>query len=570
VSRPARARVRFLPDQRVWRGAPGTPLRAAAAAAGVALDWPCGGAGECGGCRVRLRGDAGRSAGAGAWPPADAKHAAVLGEAAAAEGWRLGCRLGVEGALVVEVPGTARLPWAKGFGEAAEVGAGAGGGAGAGAGARRWGLAVDAGTTTLAVALVELGSGAVAAAVAGANPQAVWGADVLSRVRAVAEEGAGPELQRLLVAAVERLALACAADAGVDPAAVAEVVVVGNAVMLHSFLGIDPTGLGQAPFRGEWRAAWAGRAGSAGLGCCGKAALYVAPQVGGHVGGDAVAAALAAGLDRPGGCRALIDLGTNTEVLLAAGDRLLCASAAAGPAFEGGGMRSGMRAGPGAIAAVRSAGDALAVQVLGGGPAVGVCGSGYLDALAALLAAGVVERSGRLRRAEQVVATHPALAARIGAAPGLAGSGAGTEPAFLLAGDAAAGIWLTAADIRQLQLAVGSIRAALQTLLARAGLEAGALSEVILAGGFGGVVRAGSAVATGLLPPLPAGRVRGMPHAAGAGARLLLVDGAARRRAAALAERAEHVELARDEGYGARFVAALELAPWVGTGGGTA
>jgi uncharacterized 2Fe-2S/4Fe-4S cluster protein (DUF4445 family) len=287
------------------------------------------------------------------------------------------------------------------------------------------------------------------------------------------------------------------------------------------------------------------------------AAVLVFPLVRSHVGGDLVSAAIACGLDRPGGFRGgvprlLIDLGTNTELLLEYDGRLVTTSAAAGPAFEGGAIRQGMRGAPGAIDVVSiSADGGVRTHAIGGLSARGLCGSGLIDAVAELLRAGVVSASGYMRKPGEVGLQE--LAGRISPLDG-------QQVFTLVERDETTGagpVTITARDIREVQLAKGSILAAATLLCRHAGLSPEDLGEVLVAGAFGNYIRKSSALRIGLLPPVDPERVRFVGNAAGVGARLALVDARVMDGARALASGAEYVDLAGHPGYQATFMAAL-------------
>jgi uncharacterized 2Fe-2S/4Fe-4S cluster protein (DUF4445 family) len=283
------------------------------------------------------------------------------------------------------------------------------------------------------------------------------------------------------------------------------------------------------------------------------------PLIRSHIGGDAVAAAVASDLDRGLGAnggvsRLLIDLGTNTELLLVHDGRLVATSAAAGPAFEGVSIRDGMRAARGAIDVVSISTEGhVAVHAIGDVPARGICGSGLIDTVAGLLAAGALTSSGYLRRAEEIL-NCPQLAARLALLDG--------QQAFaLVVAEVDEGgpgpVVITARDIREVQLAKGSIVAAATLLCRHVGLDPATLDEVLVAGAFGNHLRKSSAVRIGLLPPVSAERVRFVGNAAGIGARLALVDHDVLRRGRELAARAEYIDLAVHPDYQAAFMAAL-------------
>jgi uncharacterized 2Fe-2S/4Fe-4S cluster protein (DUF4445 family) len=277
----------------------------------------------------------------------------------------------------------------------------------------------------------------------------------------------------------------------------------------------------------------------------------VGPAVQSHVGADAVGAAVAAGLDRTERPRLLVDLGTNSEVILAWQDGVLCTSASAGPAFEGATLHHGMRAVPGAVDRVRIDPDgAVQATTIAAEPAVGICGSGLVDAVAELLRAGVLEPSGRMRAREELAWLPSRLMERVEDSPELGRS-------VRLAGGDRRPVLLTGRDVRELQLVKGSIAAAVRLLLAEAGIHLDALDEVLVAGAFGNFVHPASARAIGLVPSVPPQRLRFVGNAAGAGARMLLVDRRARERADALATRARFVELGSRADYQDAFVDAL-------------
>jgi uncharacterized 2Fe-2S/4Fe-4S cluster protein (DUF4445 family) len=408
------------------------------------------------------------------------------------------------------------------------------------------GLAVDIGTTSLAAALVDLSTGATAAAGSVLNPQAEFGADVMSRIQAAAQGETGrlpltAGVRRGIGTLVNRLIL----RAGASASQVVGGVIVGNPAMLHFWLGEDPWGLGVAPYAGRWTHAREVLARDVELPVAPTANVYVFPCVKSHVGADAVAAAVGVGLDRIDGPALLIDLGTNSEIVLADGSRVFAASTAAGPAFECGGISCGMRAADGAIDALHIEPDGhWSAHVIGDVAPQGVCGSGLLDAVAELLRVGVIEPSGYMRDARQVDGLVPAaLSGR------LAGAGARRRAVIVAPSGDSRGIALDAGDVRQLQLSVGAVRAGIEVLCAAAGIAAADLQSVLVAGTFGQYVRKASMLRLGLLPPVSPERVHTVGNAAGSGAILALLDRRVRDRAERLAGRTTYVELAGRPDY---------------------
>ena len=388
------------------------------------------------------------------------------------------------------------------------------------------------------------------------NPQAEFGADVMSRIHAAGQDEQG---RRPLTAAVRRgiaaLAARLIARAGGSEQQVVAAAVVGNPTMLHLWLGEDAWGLGVAPYEGRWTGSRQVLARDIGLPIAPAAPVYVLPCVKSHVGADAVGAAIGVDLDWSGAPALLIDLGTNSEIVLADGARVFAASTAAGPAFECGGISCGMRAADGAIDALHLEPDGRwSLHVIGEVPPLGVCGSGLFDAVAELLRAGVIEPSGYLRDAPQASGLVPeGLAGRIG------GTGTPRSVSIVAPAGERPGITLCAADVRQLQLAIGAVRAGIEVLCAEAGLAGSDLQTVFVAGTFGQYVRKASMLRLGLLPAVAPERVRTVGNAAGAGAILALLDWRARERAERLAARTTYVELAGRTDYQEAFERSLRF-----------
>lgn len=415
------------------------------------------------------------------------------------------------------------------------------------AGARLAGLAADIGTTKLAAYLVDLESGATLARAGAPNPQVAYGEDVVSRIAYAVQHLDGRRvLQARLVERLNDLAAEVCTAAGVTRDQIVAAAFVGNTAMHHLVLGLPVRQLGQAPYVAAMSDALEVRAHEIGLCMAPGATVYFPPNIAGFVGGDHVAMLLATGAHRAQRPVIALDIGTNTEISLVAGGRLLSCSCASGPTFEGAHIRDGMRAAPGAIERVQIVDGAVRVQTVGGAAPVGICGSGILDAVAELRRAGVAEASGRLQRG----------AMRVRAAPG--------GGAFELVPAEESGhrraIEVTRRDIHEVQLAKGAIRAGVEALLQVAGLPADAIAEFIIAGAFGTYLDLGSALAVGMFPSLPCERFRQVGNAAGAGARRLLLARAARREAESIAARAEYVELTTYAGFVDLFTEALALA----------
>ncbi len=491
--------------------------------------------------------------------PGDADREALT-PADLQDGWRLGCALTLRAGATVEVPRGSHGVVAKAFGTDADVDPnripiiGVPGSSARGP----WGLAIDLGTTTLATAIVDLGSGFAESTMSALNPQAERGADVMSRIHAATRT---PDGRWLLESAVRRgiatLVERMVRERGVSPGDIVAATVVGNPAMLHLWYGADPSGLGVAPYLGLWTDAIHTRAVDVGLPIRPTAPVYVLPCIRSHVGADAVAAAVAVGLDMLAEPGLLIDLGTNSELVLGSAHGTLAASTSAGPAFECAGMTCGMRAAAGAIDALRLEADGRwSVHAIGGGRPTGICGSGLLDAVAELLRAGVIDERGYLRGREELDGQVPERVRRR-----LHERNRRRSVTIVDQDGEGPAVTLYATDIRQVQLAVAAIRAGIDLICLDAGIDAARLGAVFVAGSFGGFVRKRSLLRLGLLPGVPAERVRTVGNAAGLGARLALLDARVRRRAERLARRTRYVELAGRAAYQEALLQRMRFPP---------
>ncbi len=418
---------------------------------------------------------------------------------------------------------------------------------------RLYGVAFDIGTTTIMGSLHDLNSGKALAVGAATNPQNVYGADVISRITYASSNEKGLErLQHKVMEALNGIIEGLAREAGINPHEIYEATAVGNTTMSHLFLGIDPSYLAPAPFIPAYRRPVALEAADIGLGINPGGQIVVLPNIAGYVGSDTVSVILATGLDQRNDCCAVIDIGTNGELALAAGGQILSCSTAAGPAFEGAQIKQGMRAADGAIEAVQIDDGEVLLDVIGGTAPRGICGSGLIDAAAALLKAGVIEPSGRMVNPETTVTPlSRQLKSRL--RPGKGGF------EFILAGKEGGEILLTQSDLRELQLAKGAIYAGLQILLQEAGLTEDDLDEVLLAGAFGNYIRKESARAIGLLPGIPLEKITPVGNAAGRGSRMALLSRTERARAFALPDLVKHVELSARLDFQDAFIKALSF-----------
>lgn len=416
-------------------------------------------------------------------------------------------------------------------------------------------IAFDLGTTTVVATLLDVTTGTPVAVASMLNKQQPFGGDVISRISATMMDPAA--LGRLQSAAAETLstlAIQVCTEGEVDPAQVYEVALAGNATMTALLLGIDPEPLGVAPFIMSTSQPPDMLAADLGLDLHPRARVTLFPALGAYVGGDIVAGMLATGMDRDKRTRLFIDVGTNCEIVVSDGDRILSTAAPAGPAFEGGAIRCGMRAADGAIEVVKLSDDVdnpVELGVIGDVEPRGLCGSGLVDAVAELVKVGLLDASGRYATDEYAKEVAPALADRL--------TMLGQERVFVLhrpAPDAEPEdcVVLSQRDVRELQFAKAAISTGWTLLLEELGLEHRDVQQVLLAGSFGSYLSAASAVRIGLVPKLPVLRIVAAGNVAGEGAKMALLSLRERAGAQALLEEVTYVELSDRTDFNDRFV----------------
>jgi uncharacterized 2Fe-2S/4Fe-4S cluster protein (DUF4445 family) len=419
--------------------------------------------------------------------------------------------------------------------------------------AHRYGVALDVGTTTLAAALVDLSNSATLATSARLNPQTRLGDDVISRIELTRQDPARTtELHRLLIDETNRMLAELAASARIDPAYIYEMTVAGNSVMQHLFLNISPAHLGVMPFPLAIKDAVTVRPHELGLALAPAGQVWVFPHIAGFVGGDTVAGILASEMYQADETQLLIDIGTNGEIVMGNRHRLVAASTAAGPAFEGARISQGMRGSAGAIEEVTRHADDIAVNVIGNVLPRGICGSGLIDAVAQLRRVGLLDETGLLAAIEDApVTVSEKISARLEAG--------GQGPQFRLTPEVA----LTQRDIREVQLGKGAIAAGVSILAGELGFKEQELSAVFMAGGFGNFIRRQNALAIGLVPRVLPERVRYIGNAALAGAKLALLSGAVKQLVRAIARSTGSVELSLHPRFQELFADSMMFPPEV-------
>ncbi len=404
------------------------------------------------------------------------------------------------------------------------------------------GAAVDIGTTTLAAYLFDMRDGRMLGVESALNPQRAFGADVITRSDYAGQGDGLSQLAASVRGGLSDMLKALCKRAGASVCDIAHIVLAGNTVMMHLAAGLPPMGIAVSPFVPARVSGFEVSGAELQLPCTNARVTFM-PSVAGYVGADTVAGVLASGMDQPGGNALLIDIGTNGEMVLRAGDRLLCCSTAAGPAFEGAHIRCGSGGVAGAISRVKL-GDRPACEVIGGGDAQSICGSGLVDAVAEMLRVGLMDEMGRIDAACAGPLTD--LITTVDA-----------KPALTLCG----GVFLCQRDIREVQLAKGAIAAGIEVLLSEAGLAAEDLSVIYLAGGFGNYIDISSACAIGLLPAKCAPRVKPIGNAAGAGARMALLSQEVLARCEEVRRRMTYLELSARPDFQDLFVEKMMFEP---------
>ncbi|MEN6386320.1 MAG: ASKHA domain-containing protein [Phycisphaerales bacterium] len=492
-------KITFQPQGRTVYVLPGTKIIEAAAIAGVIIDTPCGGMGKCGKCKVVILESGNRIE-------------------------CLACQQTLTKDTVVEVPKNSLLLAPDKIVVDSEIvqkiipdrkvkdGS--------------FGVAVDIGTTTIAASLVNLKDGNEIAVLGSHNPQITYGDDVISRIKVASGNPKGLEhLQKAVIKQINSMINDLCKQGGIAKEDIYEITIAGNTAMQHLLRGIDPTPLATLPFEPSWFGNENIKASQLGININSEGMIYIFPVIGGFVGGDISAGMIAVDLLNQPQPLLMIDIGTNGEIVLVNENKILAASAAAGPAFEGAGISCGMRAMSGAIEKVKYENNGFVYNVIGNTKPIGICGSGLIDTAAELLNAGLVDCTGRMNGNEVVIAPKVAI---------------------------------TQKDIRQMQLAVGAIRAGITIMLKKAGISASDLQRIFVAGGFGSFIRRNHAQRIGLLPAdVNHEKISFIGNTSLAGAKLALLSLDARQKTYELASQAEHVELSADFDFQNEFANAM-------------
>ncbi|MDE7445390.1 MAG: ASKHA domain-containing protein [Lachnospiraceae bacterium] len=426
------------------------------------------------------------------------------------------------------------------------------------------GISFDVGTTTLAGMLWDLKEGSLLDAETGANPQAAFGADVISRIQAAMESVDKLEkMQELVLRKLDEMAAGMMGriseqeyTENISKKKVQKVTIVGNTAMCEILMGIRPEGLFRAPFMPDYKETFYRKGEQLGFQFLKDTDVIILPPIGGYVGADALAVNSYVNWKAQRDKVLAVDIGTNGEILLLCGEKRYACSAAAGPALEGGAVSQGMRAAAGAVDMVSISGrfpmQDIVCRVIGGGNPLGICGSGLVDGLAQLYRIGVLDQTGYMRSAKEAkeAGVPERICKRIETMD--------DTRRFLLT-DKSHPVYILADDVRALQLSVSAIRSGMEILLEKAGIKADELDKIYLAGAFGCYISIESGIAIGLFPDVPREKMVQAGNLAGTGAAMALLSEKVLQSSEEESRRFVHVELADEDSFKERFLEHMNL-----------
>lgn len=412
-----------------------------------------------------------------------------------------------------------------------------------------FGLAVDIGTTTVVAKLINMVDGQCLATQAALNPQSRHGDDVVSRIAYAKTNEKLGQLHELIIDCINSLIAKLCKQTSIDAEQIYEMCVVGNTTMNHLFLKLPVKQLGLAPYKAFSLDAHDTPAAQLNLNINPAGNVHTVENIAGFVGSDTTAVALATGVDSVEEMSLVVDIGTNGEIVLGTKDKLYAASCAAGPALEGARISCGSRAAVGAIEAVVVNHGDIVVDVIGNHPPRSICGSGLLDAVAVMLNLGIVDKSGRFIRPNNL---SPAIVSRI-----IEQDKQWSFYLFRAANVSERSVFLTQKDIREVQLAKAAIQAGIKILQRKLGIEDADVQQILLAGAFGNYIRPKSALRIGLLPNVPLERIRFVGNAASSGAQMILLSSALRAEAKRLARKIEYIEIAHEPDFQTVFAESM-------------
>ncbi|HZK83669.1 MAG TPA: ASKHA domain-containing protein [Desulfosporosinus sp.] len=419
---------------------------------------------------------------------------------------------------------------------------------------RLFGVAVDIGTTSVAVALIDLNQGDILRVVSTENEQTAYGADVISRISFAMESQESANALRVAIRrTINHLLEELEVQTNVGKNEIFKMTIVGNTTMHHLFLGLDASHLAVSPFVSVCNRPLEFSAVELGLELNPQARILLLPNIGSFVGADTVGAIVGASEVLGKGNHLLIDLGTNCELFVKTENIMMACSTAAGPAFEGAGIAHGMRAKQGAIEGVTITEAGVALQVIGGQEPIGICGSGLIEAIDEMLQSGVINKQGKIADPENTLTLSSELRKRIRPLD------KGREFVLAYGSDHGHDITLSQKDIGELQLAKGAVCAGIKTLVEMAGITVQDLDSVTLSGTFATYLKAHNILNIGLVPDIPEDRIKTVGNAAHVGAILALLDHHEVARAGELYRKISHVELGGSTAFSNYFMDSMYL-----------
>ena len=401
-----------------------------------------------------------------------------------------------------------------------------------------FGAAIDIGTTSVVAKLIDMQDGQILATEAVLNPQSQYGDDVISRIAFAESQQNLKILQKTIIVCINDLLQKMCEKISSSCNSIYELCEVGNTTMSHIFLGFPISQLGFSPYKAHSLDAHDLTPAKLGLKINPAGNVHTAENIAGFVGSDTISVALAADIDSTNENTLIIDIGTNGEIVLGAGNKLYAASCAAGPAFEGARINSGSRAAQGAIEAVILNKNDIDFDVIGNTQARSICGTGLIDAVAVMLELGILEKSGRFADFDSLKEKLPdKIFERL--------SKHNEKSAFFLTDE----VYLNQGDIRQIQLAKAAIQSGIILLLKKLNIQLNDIEKVLLAGAFGNYIRKKSALKIGLLPAISAEKIHFIGNAAASGAQMILLSSENRNKAKQLAKNIRYIELANEPDF---------------------
>lgn len=494
---------------------------------GYFVDNPCNGKGTCGKCKIRLR--------AGSLGDISPSEKRFLSDKEEKDGVRLACFSTEWDQVEVEIIQEERkakvltkgyMPdFKRDFKEG-------------------YGISMDIGTTTVALALIDLATGKTLTEESMVNMQKNYGLDVLTRISYASENEDGlDKLQEAIVGSINSMLGLVCEEAGIKPEEIKEIIVGANTTMAHLLLGVDPSSLGRFPYKPGFTEMQLVRARDIGIEAGADTVLYTLPHVSAFIGGDVVAGAYVAEMEGSKRNELFIDIGTNGEIVLVKDGKLYACSCAAGPALEGMNISCGMRAAPGAIEDVKISPQGITLKVIDDEEPIGICGSGILAVVKELLRTGIVTSRGVFVKKEDLEEDdYRQKYIRMD----------GRKREFIM--DEDNDLVITQDDIRQVQLAKGAILSGFIALVKEAGISLDELDVVYVAGQFGAHLPKDSLVGTGILPPGVEDKIQYLGNSSKTGAYMALMSDGVKKDMDALAKKISYVELAVTDNYERIFI----------------